>query len=574
MPTVPSIAASSSLQASTAPTGIDLAKLAAIGHDAEDTDRPDWRDPQSMRMLDLWMRCRDAYEGTDALLANATKYIPKHPKEKPGDYRARCAHSAVFNAYGATVSGLVGLANAKPATLGDDVAPQIREHAENIDGAGTTLNNFAGELLDDGLSVGTTGFMVLYPPRPAGATAKDEQNGVLRPYWRRIQIEDIHSWDHETVGAREVLTQLVVREAVKRRKGRFGRELVTTYREFRHDVTGPLGLAEPVTYIVWEERKQEKQKRADLVPVSAGFIVNGKGAPFSRIPYVGVLFGRKVSPLFARPVFKDLLDLMLKAFRIDSDRSYLMHQACVPIPVRKGYVGRIDPTTNLPIRTTGGSAAASNVLMDFPADTPQSSGAGFSWVEIQGTAFEPTEKELEKLKAEMGAMGMSFLAPSTRAAETAEARRLDSRIENASLSSCLSVLESAIEEGLILHAEYMGIEVVRAGEQSGGSFTMNRDFEATLLSEAAIKVYSDMVLADQLTLETFLEILQNGGRLPDGFNVEDEVRKLQLLAADRLTNTPPAPDNQNGDGAPDPGTDPNADPAARDAEDPAMMAAT
>lgn len=501
-----------------------------IAHDAEDTDRPDWRDPDSHAMRDVWQRCRDAYEGTEALLRSPTRYIFKHPKEKPADYKARVAHSACFNAYAATIDGMVGLAFAKPPVLSKDVPPALVAHAENIDGSGTPLPLFARELAEDGFNTGTAGFMVLYPPRPAGATAQDEKNGTLRPYWRRIAVEDVMSWDVATVGAKEVVTQLVVREHVRQRKGRFGSQLVVQYREFRQDVTGPEGLNAPVTFIVWEERKQEKASKADLVPISMGEIVTAKGQPLSRIPYVGVLLGKKRNRFLARPHFLDLLDLMLKAFRIDSDRSYLMHQACVPIPVRKGYAVPKNPDGS-PTRPASGSAAASNVLMDFPADTPQSSGAGFTWVEIQGTAFEPTGAELEKLKAEMGAMGMNFLAPSTRAAETADARRLDSRIENASLSSFMSTVESGVEEGLILHAEYLGLDVTQFGEQSGGSFTINRDYERTVLSDTMVKTYSELVLAEQLTLETFLEILAQGRALPEGFNVQKELRRLLLSAS-------------------------------------------
>lgn len=542
--------------------------------DAPDADRPDWRDPESRAMEGIWQTCRDAYDGTDAMLARPKRYLPKHRKEKPEDYRARCEHSAVFNTYAATVNGLTGLAFAKEPTLGKDVPAAIREHAENIDGAGTTLGNFARELTEDGIAVGTSGFMVLYPPRPAGATAEAEINGTLRPYWRRIRVEDVYSWDHATVGAREMLTQLVVREQVRRRAGRFGYETVTHYREFRHDVTGPLGLKEPVTYIVWEERQTDRKKRSELVPVSTGFIVNGRGESLSRIPYVGVLMGRRVNKMFGRPLLKDLLDLMLKAFRIDSDRSYLMHLACVPIPLRKGYqsparvaaIGDAQGNVAQIARATGGAVAAPNVLMDLPADTPQASGIDFRWVEIQGTAFAPTKDELEKLKAEMGALGLQFLAPSTRAAETEGARRLDARIENATLSSLLSRVESAIEEGQILHAEYLGLDATVFGEQSGGSFTCNRDFERTVLSEAMIKVYSDLVMAEQLTLETFLELLRQGRALPDGVSIEQEIGRLRGLLFDRhtrelaalkdrqatATDTPPTGDQLPASAAPPP----------------------
>lgn len=497
------------------------------------TDRPDWRDPASVAMLETWRKARDAYEGTDALLAGGPKYLPKHRKEKAEDYRARQEHSAVFNAFGAVIRGLVGLAYAKPPTLGADVPTAIRDHAENIDGRGTPLALFAKELTKDALIVGSSGFMVLYPPRPEGATAQDEKRGILRPYWIPLKVEDILSWDDTTIGAKWMLTLLTFREQVRVRKGRFGSRMVTRYREFRHDVDGPLGLEAPVTYMVWEEREAQGQqaKKREIVVVEEGTLVNGSGKNFSRIPFVADVVGDATSMITARPTLKDLLDLMLKGFRIDSDRTYLMHRGCVPIPVRKGYQPPKDREGNpLPASVVG----APNVLIDLPADTPQASGASFGFAEITGTAFEPTGKELEKIKAEMGAMGLSFLAPSTRAAETADARRMDARIENASLSSTITTTDSAIEEGLILHAEYMGLTITASGEQSGGSFTSNRDYERTILSEAMINTYSGLVLADQMTLETFYLILQHGRALPDGFDVEKEIARLRLLLGQRM----------------------------------------
>jgi hypothetical protein len=75
--------------------------------------------------------------------------------------------------------------------------------------------------------------------------------------------------------------------------------------------------------------------------------------------------------------------------------------------VRKGYKAPVSMTqlgdsqggTVQVARGGSGSVAAPNVLMDLPADTPNASGVDFRWAEIQGTAFQPTKDELDKLKA-------------------------------------------------------------------------------------------------------------------------------------------------------------------------------
>lgn len=514
-------------------------------------------------MLSVWMRARDAYEGTDALAARPRYYLPKHKKEQPDDYKYRVAHAVPFNGFRAAIQGFVGLAFAKPPTLGGDVPREIRAHAENIDGRGRHLNVFAKDITEDGATVGSVGVLLDYPTRPENATAQDELNGYLRPYWIHVRAEDVLSWDHTMIGAREMLTQLVLQETATVKVGRFGRKTVTRYRVYTQDVAN-LGITAPVLFSVLEARKSKTSSgETDYIEIASG-VVKTKRGNISKIPFEGALLGTPTSSMTARPWLKDLLDLMLAHYRVASDRGWLMHQSCVPIPVRKGYKAPVDRDGN----PRPAAIAAANVLMDLPADTKEHSDIGFKFVEVAGTAFEPTAKELERMKQEMGTLGLQFLAPSSRAAETADARRIDSRIEHASLSSMMSVIDDLIERCLILHAEFMGLEIVRSGEKDGGSFSTNRDFERTALSAEMIKVYMELNLNGQLSMETLLEILERGRALPDGFDRAKEIRRLYLMQPEPSTDEAPTskkkrkrkasnepPSGAGGDNPPDPAGD-------------------
>ena len=138
---------------------------AAVGHrldweTADKEERPDWRAPESVERLEEWQRCRDAFEGTSALIANArptSRSTPSNTSRTIAPARAlrRVQHVRCGDRWAG------GARVCQGSHVREDIHPTIIEHAENIDGAGTTLHNFAQELTEDGLTVGTSGFMVI-----------------------------------------------------------------------------------------------------------------------------------------------------------------------------------------------------------------------------------------------------------------------------------------------------------------------------------------------------------------------------------------------------------------------------
>jgi hypothetical protein len=479
-------------------------------------DTPDVEHPAVALMRPRWRRCRDVYDGTDAIHAAGERYLPRFPAESPDNYRRRSTSTEFYNAFARTVGGTVGLVFQRDPILGDDNPPAVRDHWENIDGAGRHGTVFARDLFTDAMIVGHGGILVDYPAvaDPDTVTLATERALALRPYWVRVRAEDIVSWRFTQFGGLFLLTQLVLREEVERPLGAFGVALVTRYRVFRLDLA-----TQHVTWELWEpEQVPGEQATIPLKPIASGIVRNQERIPFA--PFIIGPPGQPVTSLTSKPPLLDLADANLAHYRVAADRRHVMSLACTPTPVRIGV-----PDDAPPIILGPTSA------IDIP-----SPDGDVKFLEPSGAAFQPTQSELDMLERRMAALGLAFLMSDTRAAETAEAKRIDTAQQNATLATAARGLQDALEQALDFHARYLG--------QRGGSIAVNTDFEQTVMAPEVMDAYARMVDSDKLSLEMFWDLLRQGRRLPDSFDADTE--KVRILA--RTVPNPPAGGQLDGGG--------------------------
>jgi hypothetical protein len=168
-------------------------------------------------------------------------------------------------------------------------------------------------------------------------------------------------------------------------------------------------------------------------------------------------------------------------------------------------------------------------------------GGDVKYVEHSGSALGQTREELNDLERRMSALGLSLLQQMIRPAESAEAKRIDKSEKDAVVKSPARSWVDSMEMALQFHANFYK-------EPTGGSIFINDDYEDVVLDATMIKVYSDMVAADQMDLETMYTILKNHGAVPDDIDVAEvqsrieEKQKKDLAAAKLLMpSTAPAP---------------------------------
>ena len=461
--------------------------------------QPDTKHPRYRTMRELWQVCRDFLAGTATVRAAREKYLPRHEAEDEASYNLRLLYAVVYNAFARAIDALTGLAFQNDPTLGEDVGPLTTADWENINLQGTHGDVFARRLLLEGLTTGYVGVLVDMPPNPGNLTLAQERAQGIRPYWVMYRAEQIVNWRvgrqaDGTIG----LTLLVLDEPLEEPDGLFGHKTTAQFRVFRKD--------EPTGPVVWQVWRQLPNKQYAVT--SEGVLTQ------PRIPFALGRFGPTASDawLDTRPPLYDLAELNIAHYRVATDRRHIMHLACVPILAE---IGSTPPKPGQQERVIGPGA-----LVQIP--NPE---GDLKYVEPGGTALAPTREELQDLERRMAQVSLAFLASDTRAAETAEAKRIDSAAQNATLSAAIRTLEDLLEEALGYHATYR--------QERPGGISLNREFEELNLTPEMIKVLSDMVAVGQLDLDTFWELLKQGRILPPGFKA-DEV-KARLLHDGELT---------------------------------------
>jgi hypothetical protein len=438
--------------------------------------------------------------GYDAIKAARTEYLKKHPKESAQSYEIRLSRPVLFNAFRRTVDGLVGMVFRRNPELADDVPAPITEHWGNIDNEGNHGDVFLKNVFSDAMIAGHAAILVDYPRVGGQVTLAEEKARNLRPYWVHVRLEDIVNFRTTRIDGQRVLEQVTIRTVTNEPDGEFGDEPVTRYTTYRRG-----NVAEPS-----QEQRIGVRWSVELVgddgePHPTGEV--GVVANVTEIPLVPV-YGRYTGVFESVPPLKDLADRNILHYQTTSDYFHAQHIACVPM---LAIIGAQEDAS---------IEVGPNTALELPKD------AKAEWIETSGAALGHTRQMLQDLNGDMAVLGLSLLQGDKRAAETAEAKRLDKSEKDSALTTAARSLEDAVELLLGFHAQHMGLD-------AGGSVAVNRDFESQQMDPARIDAIARLVQQGDLSQDTLWQMLQEGEVLPDDFDPDVE--------RERLASMPPPP---------------------------------
>lgn len=530
-----------------------MAETTTITRSATGTDhnKPTFTAPAYEAMAPRWKMCREVYRGNEALRedANLDTYYPKGPAESPEERLARVMRTDVFPMFKETVKGLTGLALREDPELGSDVPQELLDLAENIDGAGTHFGIFTKRLFSDGLIKGHAGILVDVPKVSSSKplTLGQEKALGLRPYWVHIKAEQIINWRTQTINGSLILTLLVLAEIIDVPMGDYGTQTTTRYRVFRRDDT-----TGQIKYEVWTVTSEHKDPELD----DFGFL---RGSTL--IPFVAFYAGERIAPLQSIPPLLDLAYTNISHAQVLSDHRTCLHACGNPILVIKGRTGgNVTRDPNIPLSVAqanplystegpgaGVQAGSDDIVVGPHLGIEVDKDGDVTYAEPTGAALNASAKELNDIENRGAAQGLSMLQRDVRAAQTAEAERLQRSEKDASLSTAARSLEDCLEMALAFTAEFMQLP-------TGGSVTLNKDFEKVVVDTPRIQALSSATAAGQFTLRTFWKMI-GSSILPEDFNADAEETALNSAAAVTLANnngvpgTTPAQDTGSG-GAP------------------------
>jgi hypothetical protein len=408
------------------------------------------------------------------------------------------------------VEGLAGLIFAKDPQLGEDVPVVIRGdettvgHWEDLDGEGTHGDVFARDLCQDSILVGHAAILVDFP-KTGGALNKAEEAALgVRPYWVAVAKEDIMSWRTARIGGTKVLVQLVLRERTQVPVGQFGEAEQVRYRVFYRDDSGVIG------FVLLEVTKENAVVIVD----------EGTYPTQTEIPVAEVKTSGSRGLFDSDPPLSDLGYLNIAHYQQWSDYAYAIHKTNVPFLFGKGLSATYD---------ANGQKVANIVVGPNTSILDEGPNADMKYVAHDGASLGQSRQALEDLKNDMGTLGLSMLAPQKRAAETAEAKRLDKSVSDSALAVTARALQDALERANGFHAKYLRLE-------DGGSVTINRDFEKQLMEAPVMSAFATLVAAG-FPVRPVLEALRRFGRVDE--NADLDALEMEWLMGRELDKQMP-----------------------------------
>lgn len=449
-----------------------------------------------------------------------SKYLPRGPLETPEAYASRLRIATVYPATKRTWTGLLGLLFKKPQQLGEDVPVEIRGMesdnpqtaiegwAENIDNAGTGLKEFVKDCAGCALEDGHAAILVEMPPavqRVDGQppTLEDEQRAGIRPYWVKYEKDQIINWQESVIGGKTVLTLVVLEECLTVPDGEYGEKQIKQYREFRNN-----------NGVVTAQLKQKVEKPANS---QEEFILLGEPVVISNQTEIPICaaYAHKKATFVSEPILLGLAEENLRHYRL---RTYLEKQLVLsfPIPVSKGALRNL----NSPEGTKQDLAFSPDEILELNADQ----FTDFKLVEPTGAGIAPLATEIKDCESRMARLGLSLLEPSQQTGKTNVESAGDQLEEQSELDFFKSSVEDAVEQALMFTAGFIGAS-------TGGSFKLQSALSQFKFTPEKLKVFSDMVAASQFPVEDFLNLLKEADEVPQSFNPQEAVAKLEAEKA-------------------------------------------
>ena len=456
------------------------------------------------RMRPWWDVIEAVRGGTSKLRELGEAYLPREPGEGDGAYHRRLSRVVLAPWYTRLVRGLVGMVLRKPIRIEDDKLKEstqklLKAHLDNINLQGDNLQTFAKDVFESAIDYNYAGILVEYPDTSAVETEADELALGVRPYWVLYQATDILRVKWQQVGSQRVLTQVRLKQTVAEDSGEFAEEEIEQVIVYDLVAIGSEG-EEPITRVRWRifRESEDRDKKKVWVLHDSGLL------SLSEIPFV-LCYTDKKCRLELQPPMLEVAYLNLKHYQLSADLDHALHVSSVPrmfifgaSPEEIGELDSIDEAVCIP-----------------------NADARVEWSSARIDAFQPLQGRITEVEGQMAVLGLSTLVAQKNVGESAEAKRLDRTQGDSIMAVIAHSLQNALNQALYFHLQYLNI-------QETVTCQVSRDFDLTQMDAQMLGALHQVVQGDNLSRETFLELLQRGEiGLADDWTPEQEIQRIK-----------------------------------------------
>ena len=441
--------------------------------------------PAYEEMAPSWQKCRDAYEGQEAIIARGADYVTPLDTQTPTEYVNYLRRGLFFNATARTVQGMVGASFRRPPSIEAGAADDLLSDATLTD---LPFDSVAKMAMREVLTVGRYGLLCDY---------SDEEN---RPYLVPYLAENIINWRVERIGGRSVVTMVALAES-----GHVADPNDPFKLEDQHRIR-VLALEDGIysvrVYVKVTESTGGNRERYVLVEELYPTI---SGANLEYIPFI-CINSNTVGLDVDRPPLLDLVDVNLHHWRLSCDYNHGLHYTGLPTPVAAGF-----PKSNEGYRIGPGAAWWS-----------EDKDAKASFLEFKGEGLGAMRDALSEDEAKMAALGGRLLEKPKHAAEAAAAIRLRTAGDQATLAGITESLDRGLTQALGLLNAWLGVY------PEGVEVILNKDFFGEQMDAAQALKLMQIAQQGYMSVDNLMFLYDRGELLRPGVEPQEERELIEL----------------------------------------------
>jgi len=322
-----------------------------------------------------------------------------------------------------------------------------------------------------------------------------------RPYCVGYKAEDIINWRTTRILGTEVLTMLVLceHEEVYDLKDPFVTPCITQYRVIR--LVGGV-----CTVQLWREDPNKKNEYIEFGPL---VIPMRRGTALDFIPFIFVC-ATAATPEIEPPPFIDLADVNLGHWRNSCDYEYGLHLVALPTPWVAGARA-----------AEAGSPMKIGPSVVWELDANGSAGM----LEFSGNGLGSIKEAMADKQKQMAVLGARMLEDVPNVNETASAVSLRHSGEHASLRTVTQSIELGLQMVLQIVAWWKGTEAKPV--DTAVEVELNKVYNTIKVSAQEMASALQALQADEISFETWYNILTTGGWGREGITPEQELIDIQ-----------------------------------------------
>jgi hypothetical protein len=400
-----------------------------------------------------WAEIRDCVKGNAAIKAKGTVYLPKLSGMSDKEYERYSQKVKFFGATGRTLEGLHGNIFRRAPIYSNEVSETFTESLNDVDLIGTSLEQFASDIVFDCLQTNWGGVLVDYAKVESADTvskAEAEAEG-LKAYLRYYSAETIINWNYSTIKGRRQLSLVVLVETNKEPNplDRFVLEDKTIYR---------------VLYLDGDTNTYKQDIYNSEMALIEGAIepkMNGQSLTF--IPFFPMPANNP-----EKSILYDLVQLNLQHYQDSADYQNGKHYTAIPTPIAIGLQPEYDEQGKPKPMYIGGTK-----FQFFPNEAGIT-GVDVKFLEFTGEGMRALSEGISHLEERMSILGAHIIAGEKRGVESVEALRVHRIGENSVLATFAQNISEELTKAVRFMGEWNGESAERLNEWS---ILLNTDYD-------------------------------------------------------------------------------------------------